>query len=298
MFEGILGNDNIKQELINSVNLNKTSHSYLFCGIDGIGKKLIAREFAKMILCLDEKKYCNKCKSCLEFNSNNNPDYQEIAPDGNSIKIDQIRQMQKKIIEGPIISNKKVYIIDNSDLMTKEAQNCLLKTLEEPPEFATIILIGSNESAFLSTIISRTVILRFNSISKNDLNKYLNSKYGIEKIDENILEASNGSIAKIEAIKDKQELYNSIKNIMNNLEKLELTDILNMAQIIYQSQEDIAEILEYINILCLKKSKENLKYINCIKIVEQTKQRIKANSNYNMTIDFLLFNLLQTCMYH
>ena len=72
MFEGIIGNDNIKQELINSVNLNKCSHSYLFCGTDGIGKKLIAREFAKMILCESEKKYCNKCKSCLEFDSNNN----------------------------------------------------------------------------------------------------------------------------------------------------------------------------------------------------------------------------------
>ena len=67
MFEGIIGNSSIKQELINSVNLNKYSHSYLFCGTDGIGKKLIAREFAKMILCEGKKKYCNKCKYCIEF---------------------------------------------------------------------------------------------------------------------------------------------------------------------------------------------------------------------------------------
>ena len=78
MFEGIIGNDKIKTELINSIKLNKYSHSYLFLGKAGIGKKLIAREFAKMILCEGDSKYCNKCKSCIEFNSNNNPDYEEI----------------------------------------------------------------------------------------------------------------------------------------------------------------------------------------------------------------------------
>ena len=164
MFQGILGNDKIKKELINSVNLNKYSHSYLFLGISGIGKKLIAREFAKMILCESEEKYCGKCKSCIEFDTNNNPDFQEIEPDGNNVKIEQIREMQKKIVEQPIISNKKVYIIDDADLMTREAQNCLLKTLEEPPEFANIILIGSNESNFLSTIKSRCTTIKFGEI--------------------------------------------------------------------------------------------------------------------------------------
>ena len=142
MFDEIIGNDRIKNQLKQAVDLNKTSHSYLFLGISGIGKKMIAKEFAKMILCENEKKYCNQCKSCIEFDSNNNPDFTLIEPDGASIKIDQIRQMQKKIIEAPIISKNKVYIIDDADLMTTEAQNCLLKTLEEPPEFVTIILIG------------------------------------------------------------------------------------------------------------------------------------------------------------
>ena len=141
MFENIIGNDKIKNELTNLVKQNKYSHSYIFHGTEGIGKKLIAKEFAKMILCLGEEKYCNTCKSCLEFLSNNNPDFYEIIPDGNNIKIEQIREMQKKVVEQPIISKNKVYIIDNADLMTREAQNCLLKTLEEPPEFVTIILI-------------------------------------------------------------------------------------------------------------------------------------------------------------
>ena len=164
MFEKIIGNDSIKEQLVKSLNNNQISHSYLFIGIEGIGKKLIATEFAKAILCLNDKKYCNNCKSCIEFDSDNNPDFLYIEPDGNSIKIDQIREMQKKLQEKPIISKNKVYIINNADKMTTEAQNSLLKTLEEPPEFVTIILIGSNENMFLTTIKSRCMILHFNKI--------------------------------------------------------------------------------------------------------------------------------------
>ena len=102
MFDKIIGNDNIKQQLKQAVDLNKTSHSYLLLGISGIGKKMIAKELAKMILCESEEKYCNHCKSCIEFDSNNNPDFQLIQPDGSSLKIDQIRQMQKKILEAKI----------------------------------------------------------------------------------------------------------------------------------------------------------------------------------------------------
>ena len=187
MFDNILGNEKIKQELIQSVKLNKISHSYMFLGTSGIGKKQIAKEFAKMLLCLNNEKYCNKCKSCIEFDSGNNPDFQIIEPDELSIKIEQIRQMQRKIIESPIVSKKKVYIIDNADLMTIEAQNCLLKTLEEPPEFVTIILIGSKENNFLSTIKSRCTIIKFQNISNNDIKKYLEENYNIVNISENML---------------------------------------------------------------------------------------------------------------
>ena len=79
---------------------------------------MIANEFAKMLLCLNDTKYCNNCKSCLEFDNNNQPDFLQISPDGNSIKIEQIRELQKRIQEKPIISSRKVYIIDDADLMT------------------------------------------------------------------------------------------------------------------------------------------------------------------------------------
>ena len=127
MFNNILGNDKIKESLTNSVKNNKTSHSYLFLGTEGIGKKLIAKEFAKMILCTDENKYCNKCNSCIEFDTNNNPDFKIIEPDGNSLKIEQIREFQSKVAEKPIISNRKVYIINDSDKMTRRSSKLFIK---------------------------------------------------------------------------------------------------------------------------------------------------------------------------
>ena len=290
MFENIIGNNNIKNELIHTVELNKISHSYLFLGTAGIGKKEIAKEFAKMILCLNEKKYCNHCKSCIEFDSNNNPDFQMVEPDGNSIKIEQIRQMQRKIIEAPIISQNKVYIINDADLMTIEAQNCLLKTLEEPPEFVTIILIGSNENNFLSTIKSRCTIIKFQDIENSQIKDYLKSKYDI-KVSDNLLEIFGGSIGKAEKLKDKQELYNSIIEIIENIENLDIIDLFKRADVIYKSQEEKNSILDAINTILFKMGKENIKYLNCINIVEDTKIRLNANGNYNMCIDNMLLRI-------
>lgn len=293
MFENIIGNDKIKELLLNSINLGKTSHSYLFIGIEGIGKRIIAKEFAKNVLCNSKQKDCNNCKSCIEFKTNNHPDFKIIEPDGNSIKIEQIRYMQKKIQEKPIISAKKVYIINDSDKMTKEAQNCLLKTLEEPPEYAIIILIGANESNFLSTIKSRCMILRFSKIENNELKDFIESKFQIKNIDENILEMYQGSIGKASSSINKIELYTQIKEIINSLEYRDIIDIINMSNIIYKSKENIFEILEYINVLLIKKAKNNFKYTNCIEIVENTKKRLNQNANYDMCIDNMLFNIYE-----
>ena len=290
MFQNILGNNKIKELLQEAVKNNKVSHSYLFIGNSGIGKKLIAKEFAKAILCLGDNKYCNNCKSCLEFDGRNNPDFILIEPEGNNIKIEQIRNMQKGVQEKPIISSKKVYIIDNADLMTKEAQNALLKTLEEPPEFVTIILIGENENAFLATIKSRCMILHFNSISNSDMEKYLEENYKMN-VTSNMLDVFQGSIGKAIELKDKQEDYLKIEQAIENIEKEDLIDLIKNLDILYTSKDEILDMLDYINIILLKKSKENVKYTDCIKIVEDTKRRIDQNANYDMSIDNMLFNI-------
>ena len=290
MFQNILGNDKIENLLQESVNNNKVSHSYLFVGKSGIGKKMIAKEFAKAILCLGDNKYCDNCKSCLEFDGQNNPDFFIVEPDGNAIKIDQIRNMQKGVQEKPIISRSKVYIIDNADFMTKEAQNALLKTLEEPPEFVTIILIGENENEFLATIKSRCMIIHFNSISDSDMEKYLQENYNMN-VTSNMLDVFQGSIGKAIELKDKQEEYLIIEQAIENIEKEDLIDLIKKLDILYTSKDEIFDMLDYINIILLKKSKENVKYTDCIKIVENTKRRIDQNANYDMSIDNMLFNI-------
>ena len=291
VFEKIIGNDSIKEQLEKSLNNNQISHSYLFIGIEGIGKKLIATEFAKAILCLNDKKYCNNCKSCIEFDSDNNPDFLYIEPDGNSIKIDQIREMQKKIQEKPIISKNKVYIINNADKMTTEAQNSLLKTLEEPPEFVTIILIGSNENMFLTTIKSRCMILHFNKIDDNQMKKYLKENQGLNEATQNMLELFQGSIGKAIELKDKQNEYLELEKMIEKLSNTNLIDVVKSADILYQTKDEIYEMLDYINIVLLRLATKDVRYTNCIQIVENTKKRLMQNANYDMCIDNMLFNI-------
>jgi DNA polymerase-3 subunit delta' len=267
----------------------------MFIGEQGIGKRLIANQFAKMILCQEYDLHeCNTCKSCLEFDGGNNPDFVFIEPDGRIIKIGQIREMQNKIVEKPIISNKKVYIINDADLMTKEAQNCLLKTLEEPPEYIVIILIVSNENKMLTTIKSRCMKIHFEKIDDNEIQKFLLEKCEIQNISQNIIRMCDGSIGKCIDIKDKLDDYLILEKIFLNFGN-SLTSVVNSAEILYKNKDNINDYLDYINVILYNLTNENknnsLKFINSIKIVEKTKQRLLSNSNYDMCIDYLLFNI-------
>ena len=293
MFENIIGNKKNKEILKKAIEINKTSHSYIFCGTEGIGKKLIAKELAKKILCLKEKENGCDCKSCIEFDSDNNPDFQLIESVDGKIKIEQIRQMQRKVAEKPIISNNKVYIINNADTMTTEAQNCLLKTLEEPPEYITIILICTNEGNLLSTIKSRCTRMQFEPIKDEELKEYIKTKLPDEQISPQIIELAQGSIGKAIKLNERKDIYENIENILLSMQNRDLIDIVQMSEVIYKSKEEIKSILEYINVLLMKLSKQNIKYINCVQIVEETKRRIKANSNYDMCIDYMIFSMWQ-----
>lgn len=276
MFEKIIGNQTIKEMLAKAIENETLSHSYLFVGTQGIGKKLLAKEMAKKI---------------LSFDGESHPDFMCIEPEENSIKIAQIRILQKKIQEKPIIADKKVYIIDNADTMTVEAQNCLLKTLEEPPEFAIIILIGSQESAFLTTIKSRCMIVKFGPIQEDKIIQFMKDNYAIEGISQNQLEMFQGSIGKAILLKDKQEQYGKIEDMIENLNQKDLIEIVTLAEPLYKAKEEIFEILEYMNIVLLKLAKQNYLYTNCIEIVENTKKRLKQSANYDMSIDDLVFNI-------
>ena len=291
-FDNIFGNNEVKELLEKSIETNNLVHSYMFVGNNGIGKKIFATEFAKIILCQFNKNVCDSCSSCIKFNGNNHPDFTIIdSEDGKNIKIDQVRNLQEQIAEKPIISNKKVYIINNSDQMTTEAQNCLLKTLEEPPEYAVIILILSNESKLLNTIKSRCTKILFKNLSKEELRNY--AKLNNIVLNENMLDICDGSISKLLLLEKNSELYNNMSKTIDDLYNKDIVDVWNGADFLYKSKEDIFEALDYLNIVFLKQLKDTDKpeYINAINIVERTKKKLNSNANYDMSIDTLLLKI-------
>lgn len=290
-FEELIGNEEVKEILNSAISNNRVLHSYMFLGTRGVGKYLFAKAFAKKILCISNNDVCKDCKSCLEFDNNNHPDYHEIEPIDGSIKIEQIRQLQQKVLEKPIVSNKKIYVIRESDKMTDEAQNCLLKTLEEPPAYLIIILIAENESMMLSTIKSRCTKISFKPISNNLILEYLEKNYGLANVSDNILGLFNGSIGNAVDYIDKKEMYEEIEKIFSNVENHNILDVLNKLDCLYSNKENIYDVLDFINVLLIRKARDNYKYISYIKKVEETKRRLKANSNYDMSIDNLLFGI-------
>ena len=172
--------------------------------------------------------------------------------------------------------------------MTTEAQNCLLKTLEEPPEYATIILITSNESKLLNTIKSRCMKISFDRIEDELIEKKVKEILQIEPLKDLIIR-SEGSIKKAIDLHEEKDLYEQIDRILKNIEQKDLITNLNDSEILYKEKETIQEILEYI-IVSLFHTKEKRK-LNCIKYVEETKKRILSNSNYDMCIDYLLMKI-------
>ena len=309
LFENIVGNNKIKESLKNAVKSNNVSHSYLFIGKAGVGKKLFAKDLAKKVMCLGSNYDAqdnvlrstrdntenvesenlslefDNCDSCIKFDANSNPDFSIIVPDGKSIKIEQIRDLQARILEKPISSNKKVYIIDDADTMTEESQNCLLKTLEEPPEYAMIILIASNENRMLQTIKSRCVIIRFEDLTNEEISQILHTN------DQDIIRLCEGSVAKADTISEKREMFAQLKNIADYLSKNSLIDVLNNSDLLYSSKDDIMTLLDFLNIIFFEKAKENIKYSKAINIIEKTKKKIMANNNYDMCIDYMLMHI-------
>ena len=288
-FQNLVGNEKIKQELQKAIRENKIVNSYLWVGTKGIGKSAFAKAFAKRLLCQTGEENCT-CNSCVKFASANHPDFLTIQPDGKGIKIEQIRAMQEKVYEKPILGERKVYIIEDAETMRSEAQNCLLKTLEEPPSYAVIILLTSNESALLLTIKSRCLKIPFEKIPDEILQNYL-LKNGFSKVTEEMLRLYDGSIGKALELREKQEEYDGMVTIVGQLEHASQLDYIKQTEIFSKNKEDIQELLAYLIVLLYQKMKEDLRYRKVIEIVEQAKIRLNRNANFDMTIDQMLLKM-------
>lgn len=201
----ILGQDKPIERIREFIKQAQGGRSYLFIGPDAVGKKLTAKNFAKAINCesglLDS---CDQCSSCMKIEQNQHPDVHFIdEAGGDSIKIEDIRQMQKNASLMAYEAKKKFFIIDNAHKLTAQAANALLKTLEQPSSESIIILISSKTNLLFKTIISRCQILKFNPIKRSRLCEILKNDYGIPENSAHFLSYfSQGSLGLALKLKD------------------------------------------------------------------------------------------------
>ena len=178
----IIGHQQIVEQLQHTVASDRIAGAYLFVGPVGIGKETVARYFAQLIFCQQDTQpatVCGTCLACRKVDSGNHPDLQFVRPEGSLLKIGQIRELQKQIIYQPLEATRKVYILTEAERMTEEAENCLLKTLEEPPASSVLILLTSNIRVLLPTTRSRCQILQFHPMLTQELAQTLVEKFSV-----------------------------------------------------------------------------------------------------------------------
>ena len=188
-FEEILGNEMVKDHFKKAIQNHKISHAYILTGEAGMGRKSIANAFAMTLLC--EKggsEPCMICHSCKQVMSGNHPDLIYVTHEKpGSIGVDDVReQINDTIMIRPYSSYYKIYIVDEAEKMTVQAQNALLKTIEEPPSYAVIILITTNQEAFLPTILSRCVQMKLKPLKDFTIKSYLTQNLHIAEKDADI----------------------------------------------------------------------------------------------------------------
>lgn len=181
-FSEIIGHNRIKQVLTAAVRTGRVGHAYIFEGPEGVGRLSTAKAFASLLLCESPQngESCGVCKSCSQCMSDNHPDMVVVtnqlydkSKKSTDILVDTIRNMKRDVYIKPYASERKIYIIPKADTMNVFAQNSLLKVLEEPPEYCTMILLAENSNSFLPTILSRSPVLTFYPLDENLVREHL-----------------------------------------------------------------------------------------------------------------------------
>lgn len=241
------GNEKILKILQKSITNNKVAHGYLFCGTDGIGKKLFALHFAKMLNCETNTAIpCENCKQCTKISKGLHPDIKLIQTETKFIKIETIKELSIFSQSQPFEGKFKVAIVDDAHKMNSAASNALLKTLEEPSLHTIIILITSNPKSLLPTIVSRSVKISFSPLDDETLTKILIDKgFSSEKIKE-ILPLSQGSVKYSLNFLQKEnfEMTTAIKNFIKTIDQMDFYQIVSLADTV--SQKNKEELLFFI----------------------------------------------------
>lgn len=319
-FSDIIGHDHNIEILRRSIEKGRLHHAYIFSGPDGVGKRLMALSLAKALNCTETTTdFCGHCISCKKIEGGNHPGVRVVEPDGQLIKIDQIRELQKDLQFRPFEGKKRVFIIDEADRMGLPAANSLLKTLEEPPRDSIIILITSNFHSILPTIISRCQRLNFSSLPVSDVEKMLIEKKGLDSGTSHIIAAiSEGSIGRAlgedegSILEEREKVFTGFAGLKSR----KMADIFKQAEVLAKD-DDLEGALKALKVLYrdmavlkgggdviinndmvsrIGKEADNMSMetiLNSFDSITETEGMLKRNINKQLALEVLMMRLAQ-----
>ena len=323
-FRDIVGQDQIKEHLQNALMGKKVSHAYIINGEKSSGKEFIASVFAMSLQCEKEgAEPCQECRSCKQALSANQPDIIKVLHEKpGTISVDDIRtQVNHDVAIKPYSSPYKVYIVNEAEKMTPQAQNALLKTLEEPPEYAVILLLTANLNSLLPTILSRCVVLNMKPVSDELVKKYLMEQLKVPDYKAEVCVAfARGNVGKAKSLassEDFENVKNEALSLLKYIRDMELYEIVAAIKKINDYKLDVNDYLDimaiwYRDILLFKATKdanllvfrEEIQAIrkvagrssyegieSVIKALDKAKSRLNANVNFDLTMELLLLEI-------
>ena len=322
-FDVIIGQEEVIRSLENALKNDRIGHAYIFSGSAGIGKKTVAHIYAEMLICdaPDTSGPCGKCQACRLLGSGTNPDFRLIKAEGSSIGVDEIREIQSSVAIKPMYSKRKVYIIEDADNMTVQAQNCLLKTLEEPPSHVVLILTASNYESLLETIRSRSRRLSFKKNTLAQVRQILMERYGNDARGIEFAAAyADGIIGTALDLMGTEEfigLRESAFDMVNRIKNSSLSGVFSSFGFFEENKDDFDVILDimamfYRDMLVAKETGNEKILINSdkrdiifnnarkyspqqlvtgIEQIEAARRAVKQNANFQLAVEHLLISL-------
>lgn len=323
-FNDIVGQEQIKEHLQNAIAAGKISHAYILNGEKSSGKEFIARVFAMALQCeAGGTNPCQECHSCRQALSDNQPDIIHVTHEKpNTISVDDIRtQINNDVAIKPYSSRYKIYILNEAEKMTTQAQNAILKTLEEPPEYAVIMLLTTNVNALLPTILSRCVVLNMKPVADDEVRKFLMNRMQVPDYKAEVCVAfARGNVGKAKALASSEdfenvksealsllkyiqdmELYEIVSAIKKiNEYKLEIGDYLDIIAIwyrdvlLFKATNDVNHLIFREEITAIRKVAGRSSYEGIEEVIEaldKAKKRLEANVNFDLTMELLLLTI-------
>ena len=315
MRDAIIGHHQILKQLYHAIASNRVAGAYLFVGVANVGKETVALNFAKSINCrTSDEGACGTCLSCRKADDGNHPDLQIIRPSGAWIKIDQIRELQKRIIYRPLEGVRKVYILTEAERMNLEAANCLLKTLEEPPADSGLILLTTNLDALLPTIRSRCQIIPFHPLVVSELAGHLMERFDIDQSQAlRVAATTGGAVGKaLTLLQDGASFEEEIPEIMianNRLDAFRIAEkwtqqpealdhlVTWYRDLVLLHQGAPADLLTHVHhaeqLKQLTVRYSRLQLQSAIKTIFETKVLLQRNVNATLALEVLALKLLR-----